>query len=137
MKTNCSRCKTGHRVSGNSWCRPCLQQGQAKWKANNPMAVAQHRAKDKKKHNLRRKYGITHEDKANILVRQDNKCAACSIVLDLFNNRDFCIDHCHSSKAVRGILCYGCNISLGFMKENSERIRKLADYIDQFKLKTG
>jgi hypothetical protein len=39
-------------------------------------------------------------------------------------------DHCHNSNKFRGWLCNGCNSALGHVKDNSELLRKLADYLD-------
>lgn len=46
------------------------------------------------------------------------------------NTTNLHIDHCHDTGNVRGLLCAGCNLSLGRLKEDVERIRGLADYLE-------
>lgn len=52
-------------------------------------------------------------------------CEVCDSTTDLH------IDHDHNTGAIRGILCSGCNVSLGHAKENPETLRKLALYIER------
>jgi len=40
------------------------------------------------------------------------------------------IDHCHATGRIRGLLCMGCNTSLGFLGEDHNRIRGLIRYLD-------
>jgi hypothetical protein len=40
------------------------------------------------------------------------------------------IDHCHDTKAVRGILCDLCNLGIGNFHDAPERLRRAADYLD-------
>lgn len=42
------------------------------------------------------------------------------------------IDHNHDTGKVRGLLCGPCNTSLGFLKEDRERIAGLIGYLDEF-----
>lgn len=77
---------------------------------------------------FKRKYGITANDRDRMLMEeQGGKCKSCGT--DQPGSKlGWAIDHCHESGRVRGILCHGCNVALGLMKEDHERIRKLADY---------
>lgn len=49
------------------------------------------------------------------------------------NGRKIHVDHDHTTGAVRGFLCSGCNSALGLVKEDPERLRKLAEYIERSK----
>ena len=53
---------------------------------------------------------------------------ACEICND---STEICWDHCHASGSFRGWICRRCNSTLGFVKDNSELLRKLADYLDK------
>ncbi len=59
-------------------------------------------------------YGVCKEDMAH------TQCQICGSTLRL------CIDHDHKTGAVRGILCYKCNIGLGMFEDD---IAKLAQAI--------
>ena len=39
------------------------------------------------------------------------------------------IDHCHTTNKVRDVLCHSCNISLGQLNEDPQRIAGLIQYI--------
>jgi hypothetical protein len=41
-------------------------------------------------------------------------------------------DHCHTTGRFRGWLCRNCNVTLGLVGDNSQRLRALADYLDRF-----
>jgi hypothetical protein len=67
---------------------------------------------------IKRTYGITVEQYNNLLSSQDFKCAICRADFDLRKKgASPSIDHCHSTKRVRGILCSKCNISLGHLEK--------------------
>lgn len=40
------------------------------------------------------------------------------------------IDHDHATNTVRGLLCSNCNLALGLLQDDSDRIRGLADYVE-------
>jgi len=71
---------------------------------------------DKRKTHTRnsriRAYGISPERYQEMLEAQGNRCAIC--VKE--NNRAMVIDHDHTTGAVRGLLCDGCNLSLGHIE---------------------
>lgn len=73
--------------------------------------------------NLKR-YGLTAENLATMLIGQSGRCAACNEPLKTLH-----IDHDHKTNSVRGLLCSGCNIALGHLKENLRRILALAAYV--------
>jgi hypothetical protein len=40
------------------------------------------------------------------------------------------MDHCHTRSTARGLLCHGCNLALGHMKDDPVRLRAAADYLE-------
>ena len=42
----------------------------------------------------------------------------------------FHIDHDHETGVIRGVLCQGCNLALGHIRDSPERLRKLAGYLE-------
>lgn len=78
---------------------------------------------------LREHYGIDAEDWARLYNTQDGKCAGCQKRL-LFD-RTTHVDHCHATGKVRGLLCAGCNSSLGHAKDKPETLRALALYVER------
>jgi hypothetical protein len=95
------------------------------------MAEAERRPESKRKRKSRkveRVYGLTDEDLARLYEQQGRCCAVCRIPLHL--GVETKIDHCHATGRVRGLLCHGCNVALGLMKDNPAAIRRLAEYAD-------
>jgi hypothetical protein len=79
---------------------------------------------------LARAYGLTVERWNELFAAQGGACAVCRSS-EPNTKRGWHTHHCHKSGRVRGILCHHCNISLGAAKEDSARLRALAEYIDQ------
>jgi hypothetical protein len=40
-----------------------------------------------------------------------------------------CVDHCHRTGKVRGVICQGCNKALGFIKDRPETAERMAAYL--------
>jgi len=53
-------------------------------------------------------------------------CKACG------SNKLLRIDHCHASNKVRDILCHNCNVVLGLVRDDSDRLRALAAYLESW-----
>ena len=78
---------------------------------------------------IKQKYGLTPKTFYELLESQGGCCRVCR-GHDPGNKYGWHIDHCHSSNKVRAILCHYCNTALGHAKENPDRLRALADYIE-------
>ncbi len=86
-----------------------------------------------------RQYGITPKQYEQMLVEQGGVCAVCKMPETHIRNhlsaktgetRLLSVDHDHKNGDARAILCSGCNVALGRMNEDPERIRALADYAE-------
>lgn len=75
-------------------------------------------------------YGISLEDKNQIMIEQEGKCAICKKELTATPH----IDHCHYRGHVRGLLCGNCNTGLGFFKDNEDFLTQAAMYVKANKL---
>lgn len=82
--------------------------------------------RNKRKSNLKIKYGLTVEQYRNLLNIQKDRCAIC-------NNRfkkQVCVDHNHKTNKIRGLLCHKCNLILGYVESKRQDTTLL---IDSFK----
>ena len=59
-----------------------------------------------------------------------DKCEACRGPFD-GRHESPVIDHDHKTGAIRGILCNSCNLAAGLLKDDVERIRLLAVYLER------
>lgn len=66
------------------------------------------------------------------MAQQGGKCFTCPL---LFNSGHPmsrpCLDHNHTTGAIRKVLCHGCNSALGLIKENFDTALRLAKYIQE------
>ncbi len=76
---------------------------------------------------LRNKYGITLAKKQEMCDAQKNTCAICPT--QFLNLSKAHVDHNHATKAVRGLLCHQCNVSIGLLKEDKLRIENIRLYL--------
>ena len=81
---------------------------------------------------LKYKYGMTLEQKNHMVIEQQGLCGACEDPLGI-DPLNICVDHDHKTGKVRKVICRGCNTALGSMKENPEKLRKLAKYAEYCK----
>lgn len=71
-----------------------------------------------------RKYGITLQDVETMLAQQGGGCAICGGA-----DGRWCVDHCHKTNRVRGVLCHHCNIVLGMAQDNPRILMEAASYL--------
>jgi hypothetical protein len=58
-------------------------------------------------------YGLSLQDYRAMLERQGKVCGICKTP-----GKPLCVDHCHATGKVRGLLCRDCNLGLGNYKDN-------------------
>jgi hypothetical protein len=79
------------------------------------------------------KYRITEEEFRARLAACENKCEICSKEFgDIFNAPSCdkpCVDHCHATGEVRGLLCSACNASLGGFRDSPQLMLQAIAYI--------
>lgn len=76
---------------------------------------------------FKKKYGITPDQAAQMLVAQGGVCAICKT--NEWTAAGPSVDHCHATGTVRGILCNRCNAAIGFFREDVVRMRSAIDYL--------
>ena len=81
---------------------------------------------------IKKAYGITSEDYDKILESQNGCCAVCGKHADELKHKRkkfLCIDHCHDTGNVRGLLCDSCNRGLGLLGDNPDNMLAAYDYL--------
>jgi Recombination endonuclease VII len=74
---------------------------------------------------LKRRYGISRADYAALLARQGGVCAICGKPPE----KTLCVDHCHSTGKIRGLLCRKCNFGLGCYAEDQAALIAALAYL--------
>jgi Recombination endonuclease VII len=74
---------------------------------------------------LKSRYGLSREDYAALLARQGGVCAICAKPPE----KTLCVDHCHTTGKVRGLLCRQCNFGLGCYGEDQAALIAALAYL--------
>jgi Recombination endonuclease VII len=77
---------------------------------------------------LSREFGISHEIYDEMLSKQNNSCAICLRTSP--TGYGWHVDHCHTTKKVRGLLCSKCNQGLGLFEDSLTSLRKAIEYLE-------
>jgi hypothetical protein len=88
------------------------------WRKRNP---------DKRKNNrLKCDYGITLQDWKKMFFQQKGLCGICK-----GSNGKLVVDHCHSTKKIRGLLCERCNKGLGYFFDSKRFLSAAIRYLSK------
>ena len=105
----------------NSYCKECAKTIASAWHFANPERKASSI--------LMRIYGITLEQKIEMLTKQNSCCAMCGN--SILNVSEAHMDHCHTSKTLRDILCRNCNLGIGYFKDSIEKLKLGILYLEK------
>ena len=76
----------------------------------------------KTNHQTQKRYGIDVETYKQRMASQSS-CEICG------SKKELCYDHDHVTMEFRGVLCRGCNRSLGQLGDSLEGIMKVVNYL--------
>lgn len=119
-------CKSGHtteRYTSSAACVECSSQymfdkekklkARAKWRQKNSTAI--------RNHNYKHRYGVTYDMVSHLF---DGGCDICGKTKD-----GMCLDHCHETGTIRGVLCRDCNTSIGKLGDTEEGLMRAVHYL--------
>lgn len=75
-------------------------------------------------HQTKKRYGVDSETYKR-LMSTSNCCQICG------KTEQLCYDHDHQTMQFRGVLCRGCNRSLGQLGDNIESIKRVLKYLER------
>ena len=101
-----------------SWCKDCSNSIYREKRKRT------YTPENKRKWQLKTRYGLTPNALAEMLAKQGGFCALCPKELSKPH-----VDHCHNTGKVRGLLCHQCNIRLGGWDDLEWR-KKALDYLE-------
>jgi hypothetical protein len=111
-------CEHEKSTQRNRWgrCVLCLREAQARYRLTEKGRACRNRKS-------RKAAGMIDPSPE----RRVGHCEACGHIAD-----PLCLDHDHTTGAVRGWLCGPCNRALGFLQDSAERCALLANYRNRF-----
>lgn len=86
-----------------------------------------------KNYHLKSRYGVTMEEYNIMLIEQEESCQICNKHMSNFK-RNLHVDHNHTTKQVRGLLCVNCNLIIGNSFENKSILAKAIDYLNKYEI---
>lgn len=132
LRPECKACNLARRKAKYAENpRPYIERTR-KWQRENPERVREYmaqfnasgkRKQSNRKSHLKRKYGLTLEEYDALLAAQGGGCAICG------NPGADNVDHDHVTGRVRGILCFTCNVAIGLVGEDEERLVGALRYV--------
>jgi hypothetical protein len=146
-------CHPEHRAFGRGLCRRCYRQ---RWEATSKRAEChpersrytkeglcgqcyarnrymtnadfrKRRAHSKLKAALKSR-NVSEQEYRNLLAAQGGVCAICTSSPKA-GRRRLCIDHCHETGRVRGLLCDRCNRGIGLLRDNVSVLARAIEYL--------
>ena len=136
-RPECKACNLAEKARRHAADPQPARERTRKWQQDNPERYRENqrefRASGGKKRSdrrsyLKRKYGISLEDYDAMLEAQDGRCAICRRLPR--DDISLHVDHHHDSGRLRGLLCFSCNVTVGHIREEHDRLRAIADYLD-------
>lgn len=136
MEKLCTQCKivkaitefsvSRQGVSGpvyRSNCKKCASAKAHEWYKDN-LSRAQ---MNQRRFHLKKNYGVTLEQYQVRLDSQGGVCAICGDRPDQW----LAVDHCHSTGAIRGLLCNNCNRAIGLLGDRVDRLKAAINYLER------
>lgn len=135
----CSSCKEIFEVVAETWdaAREALREffygynNQSRRDVHTSGDDLQSRCKECHSHTVhkRKHNGLKRED---ILIVQSGKCAICNNEIS-FDDKTAAVDHNHSTREIRAILCHSCNHGIGHFRENIDYMKKAIAYLEKYR----
>ena len=115
-----------------SYCKQCSKDHNREFYRKNPKSP-----EEQKKGSLRRAYNLTVEEYRAMFASQNGLCASCGnpetkIDHRTGNVKELAVDHDHATGKIRALLCNACNVALGLLQDDPERIEQLFRYIQRY-----
>jgi hypothetical protein len=89
--------------------------------------LAPRRGRCQRNEQLKVHYGISIVEYQEMERQQGGACAVCAVP----KQETLCVDHCHATGRVRGLLCRACNAGLGCFKDNTELMARAMTYLEK------
>ena len=137
----CTKCKIEKNISSfyskgyerykgglDTFCKICrnLHRKRMQQKKKPKRSKEHHR-----KVNLKYNYGLSIEEFNSLLESQQYSCKICKTTSPIGKHNQWCVDHCHKSGKLRGILCPKCNMALGLFNDSIESLEQAIAYLKE------
>ena len=95
-----------------------------RWRDNNKERVTYlYRSK-----HLKSKFKMTVEEYDVMFENQNCVCKICRLP----SKKKLSIDHNHTTGKIRGLLCFTCNMGIGYFKDSEKLLKSASKYIKEY-----
>ena len=115
--------KRSNRASGRQpYCKDC----------HNKKTRDKYDSKVMKDYDLMRAYGLNLKQYEELFLQQNGCCKICKKHISELNNKhkkSLCVDHCHKTNKIRGLLCDKCNRGIGLLNDDIDILKNAVEYL--------
>jgi hypothetical protein len=126
------------------WCKHCKSAADKYWRESDPVNAQNNKQRATawnientqkrkiivKRNNYKKRYGLSIEQKQSMVDDHNGACAICKAQLK--DAHDACVDHCHTTNMVRGILCRKCNLGIGHFNDSIQALTAAIEYLSKY-----
>jgi hypothetical protein len=77
-------------------------------------------------HRLAWEHGVSVDFIRDLHDRAGGRCEICDVQLPIGKA---CLDHCHQTGEIRGVLCHRCNVALGWFNDSTRNLMSAYLYL--------
>lgn len=105
--------------------REKIRESDKIYRKNNPEKIKEKAKRNYIKSKLLR-YKLSVQEFNSIFERQNGNCLICNKKM-----KRVCVDHCHKTNKVRGLLCITCNSGLGMFCDSIKLLKSAIKYLEK------
>ena len=145
---NCSKCRQllplsffseAMKTNRYPYCKACMSKANKVSKIKHRETYEKYKIKNRVKareKSMLNKYGIDLQQYKMMHELQNGVCKICknpetSLQPNGKDIKDLCIDHCHKTNKVRGLLCHNCNAGIGHFNDNIIKLQSAINYLSK------
>lgn len=136
VRPECKTCNLAEKAARHAANPEPARDRTRRWQEENPERYKAKRlqyeadgrkAISNRRSHLKRKYGITLEQYDEMLAKQGGVCGICRC--EPRPDISLHVDHNHATGEIRGLLCFSCNVTVGHLREDHDRLAAVAAYL--------
>src|SRR3990167_2398116 len=103
-------------------CTHCIKRSNLKGKLRS--------YSERQNEHLKARYGITITEYNDMVASRAGCCDICHLE-PKGHHKKLNVDHNSATNEIRGLLCWQCNIAIGYMKHDSDRLTEASKYLNR------
>lgn len=143
MHKPCTQCGGPHSGAHRSICKPCMARRAKDYYHSHKeqiaastkryrMADPSRAALNYRRGKLKMTYGLSLEAYDARLSGQNHQCKICKTAQPGGPGNKFMVDHDHTTRQIRGLLCVHCNFLIGHCKESRTILTAAISYLEEY-----